>query len=202
MPDKVIETLRSKYLVSPIRYEGLQRIEELEYPEEALREAILNSVIHKDYTGVHTQMSIYDDKFILWNDGMLPDGLNARMLKEKHPSKPRNIDIANIFFKAGYIEAWGRGIAKIIDGCKNAGLPEPDIEEYAGGFQITFYKGDQKSVEKIVALMSTNPYITQKELSVSTGLSRRGVEKNISLLKKAGKIKRIGPAKGGHWEII
>jgi len=89
-------------------------------------------------------------------------------------------------------------------------LPEPDIEEYAGGFQITFYKGDQKgveksvekSVEKIAALMSTNPYITQKELSVATGLSRRGVEKNISLLKKAGKIKRIGPAKGGHWQVI
>lgn len=214
MPDKVIETLRSKYLVSPIRYEGLQRIEELEYPEEALREAILNAVIHKDYTGVHTQMSIYNDKLILWNDGMLPDGLNAKMLKGKHPSKPRNIDIANIFFKAGYIEAWGRGIAKIIDGCKNAGLPEPDIEEYAGGFQITFYKGDQKSVEKsvekgveksvekIAVLMSTNPYITQKELSGATGLSRRGVEKNISLLKKAGKIKRIGPAKGGHWEVV
>ena len=214
MPDKVIETLRSKYLVSPIRYEGLQRIEELEYPEEALREAILNSVIHKDYTGVHTQMSIYNDKLILWNDGQLPDGLNARMLKEKHPSKPRNIDIANIFFKTGYIEAWGRGIAKIIDGCKIAGLPEPDLKEHAGGFQITFYKGDQKSVEKgveksveksvekITKLMSENPHITQKELSAATGLSRRGVEKNISLLKKEGKIKRIGPAKGGYWQII
>jgi len=150
----------------------------------------------------------------IWNDGQLPDGLNARMLKEKHPSKPRNIDIANIFFKAGYIEAWGRGIAKIIDGCKIAGLPEPDLKEHAGGFQITFYKGDQKSVEKgveksveksvekITKLMSENPHITQKELSAATGLSRRGVEKNISLLKKEGKIKRIGPAKGGHWQII
>ena len=65
MPEKVMETLRSKYLVSPIRYEGLQRIEELEYPEEALREAILNAIIHKDYTGVHIQLSVYDDKIIL-----------------------------------------------------------------------------------------------------------------------------------------
>ena len=62
MPDRVIETLRAKYLVSPIRYEGLQRIEELEYPEDALREAVLNSIIHKDYTGVHIQLSVYDDK--------------------------------------------------------------------------------------------------------------------------------------------
>lgn len=53
MPDKVIEMLRAKYLVSPIRYEGLQRIEELEYPEDSLKEAILNAVAHKDYTGVN-----------------------------------------------------------------------------------------------------------------------------------------------------
>ncbi len=124
------------------------------------------------------------------------------MLREKHPSKPRNIDIANIFFKAGYIEAWGRGIAKIIDGCKNANLPEPGIEEYAGGLQITFYKGSQKSVEKIFSLIENNSYITQKELAISTGLSRRGVEKNISILKKTGKIKRVGPAKGGYWETL
>jgi ATP-dependent DNA helicase RecG len=51
MPDKVIEILRAKYLVSAIRYEGLQRIEELEYPEASLREAILNAIVHKDYTG-------------------------------------------------------------------------------------------------------------------------------------------------------
>ena len=58
MADRVIEILRSKYLVSPIHYIGLQRIEELEYPEEALREAILNSIVHKDYTGAPIQMSI------------------------------------------------------------------------------------------------------------------------------------------------
>jgi ATP-dependent DNA helicase RecG len=57
MADRVIEILRSKYLVSPIRYLGLQRVEELEYPEEALREAILNSIVHKDYTGAPIQMS-------------------------------------------------------------------------------------------------------------------------------------------------
>lgn len=73
MPDKVIEILRAKYLVSPIRYEGLQRIEELEYPDEALREAVLNAIIHKDYTGVHIQLSVYDDKLVLWNPGRLPD---------------------------------------------------------------------------------------------------------------------------------
>ena len=140
MPDLVIELLRSKYLKSPIRYEGLKRIDELEYPEPALREAILNAIVHKDYTGPHIQLSVYDDKLILWNPGALPEDLTIDMLKIKHPSRPRNKNIAEMFFKAGYIEAWGRGISKILVACQAAGLPEPKIEEYAGGMQITFLK--------------------------------------------------------------
>ncbi|MFH1319305.1 MAG: ATP-binding protein [Bacteroidota bacterium] len=140
MADKVMEILRSKYLISPIRYEGLQRIEELEYPEPALREAILNAIIHKDYTGPTIQLSVYDNKLILWNPGRLPDELSMEILLGKHPSVPRNKKVAEIFFKAGYIEAWGRGISLIMDVCSNAGIPEPTIEEFAGGIQITFLK--------------------------------------------------------------
>jgi ATP-dependent DNA helicase RecG len=91
-----------------------------------------------------------------------------------------------------------------------AGLPEPVLEEYAGGIQVTFLKTSTetvgetlgKSVEKIIILIKNNPHITQKEMAQQTGLSRRGVEKNIGILKKKGKIKRIGPANGGHWQII
>ena len=151
-------------------------------------------------------MSVYDDKIILWNPGKLPDELPLDRLKHRHPSYPRNKILADIFFKAGYIEAWGRGIRKIIDGFLNAGHPEPHFEELAGGLQLTLFKSSEKSVEKsvekIVTLIKNDPNITQKELAKQTGLSRRGVEKNISILKKSGKIKRIGPAKGGHWEIL
>lgn len=140
MADKILNILRSKYLVSNIRYEGLQRIEDLEYPEAALREAILNAIVHKDYTGSSIQFSVYDNKIMIWNPGGLPDELSIEMLKKKHPSLPRNKNIAEMFFKAGYIEAWGRGISIIIDACNKAGLPEPVIEEAAGGFQITFLK--------------------------------------------------------------
>lgn len=140
MADKVMDILQGKYLVSLISYEGLHRIETLEYPEPALREAILNSIVHKDYTSTTIQLSVYDDKLILWNPGTLPEELTIDMLKEKHPSHPRNKNIAEVFFKAGYIETWGRGIAKIMDACQEAGLPAPILEEYAGGFQITFLK--------------------------------------------------------------
>jgi ATP-dependent DNA helicase RecG len=83
MADRVLEILRSKYLVSPIRYEGLQRIEDLEYPEEALREAILNAIVHKNYTGSAIQMSVYSDKLILWNPGRLPDDITIEIFKKK-----------------------------------------------------------------------------------------------------------------------
>jgi ATP-dependent DNA helicase RecG len=140
MPDKVMQVLRSKYLTSPIRYEGLHRKEELEYPEEALREAILNAIVHKDYTATTIQLSVYDDKLILWNPGTLPQELSIDQLKKKHASYPRNKNIADIFFKAGYIEAWGRGTNKIVEVCKAAGLPEPEFVEHAGGFQTIFLK--------------------------------------------------------------
>ena len=67
MADKVMNILKTKYLISPISYKGLQRIENLELPEEALREAIFNAIVHKDYTGAPIQLSVYNDKLILWN---------------------------------------------------------------------------------------------------------------------------------------
>ena len=106
MPDKVIETLRSKYLVSPIHYEGLYRKEPLEIPEEGLREMICNAVIHKDYTGTFIQMKVFDDHITLWNGGNLPPNYTVEKLMEQHESHPRNRLIANVFYLAGFIEAW------------------------------------------------------------------------------------------------
>ena len=205
MPDKIMEILKSKYLKHNITYEGLQRLEQLEYPEEALREAILNAIVHKDYTGAHIQLSVYDNKLVLWNQGKLPEGLSVDMLKEKHPSKPRNIAIADIFFKAGYIETWGRGISKIFDTCKKQNLPVPLIEEIANGFQISFYKSRDKSRDKtpklILLLIKEDKYITQKNMAEKLGLSVKAIEKNISKLKTNGILIRKGGKKIGYWEI-
>lgn len=140
MADKIMDILRSKYLTSLIHYEGIQRKEDLEYPEPALREAILNAIVHKNYAGTTIQLSVYDDKLVLWNPGDLPNELSIEELKKKHASYPRNKNIADIFFKAGYIEAWGRGTNKIVDSCKASGLPEPEFVEHAGGIQIVFFK--------------------------------------------------------------
>ncbi|MEI9913236.1 MAG: ATP-binding protein [Bacteroidota bacterium] len=140
MPDKVMDILRSKYLTSPVKFVGLQRVEKLEYPEEALREALVNAIAHKDYTGTTVQIKVYDDKLIIWNPGTLPDDLSIEQLKKRHSSHPRNRNIADIFFKAGYIEAWGSGISRMFEACSKAGLPEPEIKEVEGGIEVTFLK--------------------------------------------------------------
>jgi len=140
MADKVIEILKSKYLIRPISYKGLERMEPLEYPEAALREAILNAIIHKDYSSTFIFLRVYEDRLEIWNPGSLPDELNIEKLKGKHSSYPRNIHIAGVFFKAGYVESWGRGTNKIISACIEAGLPEPVIEEDEGGLRVIFRK--------------------------------------------------------------
>lgn len=124
------------YLIRPISYNGLERVEPLEYPESALREAILNAIIHKDYSSTYTFLRVYDDRLHLWNPRGLPEELSVEELKKEHSSYPRNRNIANVFFKAGYIESWGRGTNKIIDACLEAGLPEPLIKEEQGGVSI------------------------------------------------------------------
>ena len=148
MPDRVIETLRSKYLVSPIHYEGLQRKEPLEIPEDGLREMLCNSLIHKDYTGTFIQMKVFDDHITLWNGGSLPPGYTVEKLMEPHESHPRNRLMANVFYLAGFIEAWGRGYEKIREAFEKEKLEVPVFEEVRGGMMATIKR------EKFMAIQA------------------------------------------------
>ncbi len=119
-----LDLLLSKYLEAAIRCAGISRIEEYPYPEPALREALLNAIAHKDYgSGNPIQIKVYDDRITFWNAGQLPETWTVADLLKEHPSIPFNPDIATAFFRAGLIEAWGRGTLKIIRECKEAGLP-------------------------------------------------------------------------------
>ncbi|MEK7814131.1 MAG: RNA-binding domain-containing protein, partial [Candidatus Desantisbacteria bacterium] len=105
--DKAMDILQTKYMKAYISYEGLQRIETYQIPETALREALLNAVVHKDYaSSIPVQISVYEDKMMLWNPGVLPSGWTVETLTDKHASQPYNPDIANAFFRSGMIEAW------------------------------------------------------------------------------------------------
>jgi ATP-dependent DNA helicase RecG len=139
--ERTMELLLTKYTKALISYKGLSRIETYEYPENALREALLNAVSHKDYAGcTPVQISVYSDKIMFWNMGQLPENWTIEMLQKKHSSIPYNPDIANAFFRSGYVEAWGRGIEKINELCAEAGLPLPLYYYESSGFWVVFRK--------------------------------------------------------------
>ena len=157
MGDKVVEILKNKYLISPIHYEGMVRVETLEIPEDALRELLYNAICHKEYTGAHIQMRVYNDRITIWNQGGLPFGVTIDSLMEQHSSHPRNKNIANTFFKAGFIEAWGRGIGKVNDEFKKANLPLPKYEEREGGFMVTIQRPE--NVRNMFSGPSSTPQV-------------------------------------------
>jgi len=139
--ETTIDLLFTKYIKAIISYEGLNRVETYEYPKDAIREALLNAISHKDYSSrIPIQISVYGDKILIWNDGQLPENWTVEKLTQKHASKPYNPDIANAFFRSGYIESWGRGTIKIIVKCKEAGLPSPTYYYEASDFWVEFRK--------------------------------------------------------------
>ncbi len=132
--------LNRKFFTKPIDFEGLQRVEKEQYPVAAIREMLLNALVHRNYMGSMVQLRMYDEQPSIWNEGFLPEGLSLEALKRPHPSRPRNPVIADVCFKGGYIDAWGRGTLKIIAACREAALPEPDMQEQDGGFLVTVFK--------------------------------------------------------------
>ena len=160
MADRIIDVLKNKYLLSPVHYEGMVRVEPLEIPEDALREIIYNAICHKDYSGSHIQMRVFNDRITLWNPGMLPLGLTIEDLFVEHSSQPRNKLLANAFFKAGFIETWGRGINKIKEEFERYKLDLPIFEEKQGGFMVTINRAEY--VRKILGNPLSTPQVPPK----------------------------------------
>ena len=227
MPDKIISILRSGYLVSPIHYEGLQRIEPLEIPEEALREMICNAIVHKDYTGTFTQMRIMDDKIELWNHGTLPPNYTIETLLNDHESLPRNSLIADTFYMAGYIESWGRGYEKIRNAFEKEHLQIPVFEQVRGGVMATIRRerfmaiqqgrnvssmsldvGSSSEVQltdrqrEVIRLIGINPSISAKLLAQKLNISMATVKRELTNLSERNIIEHKGALKGGHWYIL
>ena len=214
MADRVVEIIYQKYFKGIISYEGLQRIEDFPVPRPAMREAVLNAIVHRDYTtGIPIQIKIFKDRVIIYNDGRLPENWTIKDLLATHRSRPHNPKIANTFFRSGMIETWGRGIERITTACKDAGKREPLFEASSSEIKVTFFTdanigdniGDNIGVNetalKIIELMRKTPKISAKAIASEIGIASRNVETNISFLKKAGLVERVGSPKGGHWVV-
>ena len=231
--DRTVDLLRTKYSRAEVSYEGIYRMETPQVPVEALREAVLNAVAHRDYGDpAPIQIRVHDDRISVWNPGTLPADWTLEKLTGHHASMPHNPAIANAFFRAGMIEAWGRGIDAIIHACRAAGTAVPRWDLEPGGLRLDLVfsrqqktrekarektqstreetaKGDTavpslagKTSERILALAQKAPSITTGQMATEVGISRKGVEWQIRRLKRAGRLERLGPAKGGRWRVV
>ena len=192
--EKTLDLLKTKYLKAEIRYEGASRIEEFPFPAPAFREALLNAIAHKDYTSTTPiQVSVYENKMIIWNQGELPDNWTVDKLMVKHPSLPYNPKISNALFRSGYIEAWGRGTISMINECVQRNLPLPTYSVDYSGFIVEFIKYNVKYLKslglndsfiKIVLFVQEKGRITNTDVQGICEVSKRTASNYLTDLEK------------------
>ena len=193
-----------------------------DYPEEAIREIVLNMLVHRDYLdhGGVSIIKIFDDRMEFTNPGGLSGGLTvADLLADRYATKARNPEIAELFRCAGLTERYGSGIKRIIKACESHGYVDVEFQNLESWFRVVLRKtGDGdfirphdkadtgksslKSSLKILEILSKEPICTYDELAEKLGVSRRAITKQIKNLRDAGKLRRVGPDKGGHWEVL
>lgn len=207
-----LKILFTQFISNSIDYKGIQRIETYEYPYGAVREILLNALTHRTYENSPIQISVYPDHIMFWNQGTLLSPLTPEDLKTKHSSITRNPNIARTFFRAGFIESWGRGTIKIMEECETAGLLDPKIEELTGGVAITLYK-DKASDEylskldlndsqlKAVKYIRDKDYITNGMYQELYKVSDKTAYRHLDELVKLGVLIKVGEKKGTRYEI-
>lgn len=224
MADRVIDLIYLKYLKAAISYHKETRVETYPFARDAVREAVYNALIHCNWADNNpVQIRIHEDVMYISNSSMLPFGWTAETLLEAHTSKPFNPDIAGVFYRAGYIERWGRGIQKICDACKNLGVDGPEYIVHGEDIMVKFnalqsaivtdskvLKHQNEALDealdealelKLIKIIKNNPRITQGDIVKASDSSRATVQRMMKSLTEQGKIERIGGKRYGHWEI-
>jgi len=210
-----------KYLKAKITYEHDKRVETYPFAREAIREAVYNAIAHNCYMfGTPIQIRIEDEAVIISNRCILPEGWTIETLMEPHDSIPYNPDIANVFYRAGYIETWGRGIQKICDACRELGTDMPQYELQGNGIRVHFIALKNALIEdlkvlkvqceplgnllenKILEEIRKKPRVTYDELVIDLAVSRSSVKRAMRNLVANGRIERIGGKRYGHWQIL
>ena len=99
----------------------------------------MNAIVHRDYTDPgNIQIRIFDDRLEIWSPGLLPKELNIKSLLADNRSIPRNRGLAKIFHDIGFIEGWGTGFQRMVEGCAMNGNPKPELKEMTGAFVVKF----------------------------------------------------------------
>ena len=210
-------------------FEGIYRQDVYEIPPDAIRELIINAMVHRSYLDHGTiQIAIYDDRLEITSPGKLPMGQTIERMKEGY-SKIRNEALAYAFSYMNLIEHWGSGIPRIIGRVKAAGLREP---EFIGGdvdLRINIYRKqdktnitknnaiinandtksgvnaltakEQKQVAKLLVEIEQNPFATQAYYAEQIGVSKRTVSRIFVSLQEKGVLIQNGTKRKPNWVI-
>jgi len=189
--------------------EGREEIPEV--PVRAVEEAVVNSFCHRDYTNPKgNEIAFFKDRIEIYNPGQFPEDYTPEdFIKGTEKSILRNPLIANVLYLRKDIEKWGSGLRRIFETCKEADV-KVEFKKLKSGFSVIFYRKEretatqkttQKTTQKILKIIKDNPSITRKELSERIGITENGVKFHLNKFKEMGILKRIGPDKGGYWEI-
>lgn len=215
------DKLNTEYVIK------IERDEYLELPEDALREAILNAIAHRDYfSNSHIQINIFKNSLEIINPASYPKNITIKDLLQG--SHPKNLFLFSMMQRANLVEKVGSGIKRINDAMNDYKLKRPKIEYENIWFRIVFSRPDlQKNSyqgrvldqvngtvsgtlngtvtdtqKKILKELEKNPNITYDELVDKIDTSRRTIIRQMNGLKEKGIVKRVGPAKGGHWKVV
>jgi len=183
-----------------------------EYPDAAIREAVINAICHRDYAAVGTiQVRIYDDRLEVWNPGTLPSNLTIESLFREHPSLPRNPKIALAFHRARLIEHWGTGTLRIAEACDRVGIKLEFLLE-PGFFMVRFVKPElrispseeQKLNErqrKALEYARKHGHITNRDYQKLCDISSRQVLKDLIDLVEKGLLIKDGKGRAVKYAL-
>ncbi|PWD97743.1 ATP-binding protein [Marinilabilia rubra] len=193
--------------------EAPRNTQKWQYPLEAIREIIINMVVHRDYrSSSDSIVKIFDNKIEFYNPGKLPDSITIDdLIANNYKSTPRNKLIADFCKSIGIIEKYGSGIQRVIRYFNDEGLPLPHFKNISEGFLVTVFTNEKTNVTEnvtekrefqILNILRENNVITTSELAKLLNVTRRTIARDIEKLKIEGMIKRLGPDKGGRWRVL
>lgn len=182
-----------------------------ELPPDAVGEAIVNAIAHRDYhSNASVEVRLFADRLEVWNPGSLPGTLTLDDLRNDHPSVPRNPLIAESLYLTRYIEKAGSGTQRMIELCREAGLPEPNYELRAGSFVLTLWR-DWLTAEvmagfhlnerhlKGLACLRAEGRLTSGRYQELTGISRQTASRDLEDMVKKGILNRYGDRRGAFY---
>ncbi|MDX9710725.1 MAG: ATP-binding protein [Trichloromonas sp.] len=186
-----------------------------ELPPEAIAEAIVNAIAHRDYhSNASVEVRLFADRLEIWNPGSLPGTLTLASLREDHPSVPYNPLLAESLYLARYIERVGSGTQTMIELCSEAGLPEPTFEQRGGSFVTTFWR-DWLTPEVLagynlnerqmgaIAYLKAHQRITNSIYQSEFATSKRSASRDLDEMVAKGIIEKIGTTgMGVYYQLL